>query len=309
MSSYHISTPVTLIATHVCTQYIHGLVDDNDLESLRSYSSKVTEFILTDVDDVKNVKPIISPSTFWNIAQFLEPNSGLLPSLLRLRIIQADIYFPCLHLLHTSSLRTLEANVPDHQHPNFFSFLTTLVHKAPLLEEIILGQGQFPLKSLQAILKFTYLRHLELRDATSTINFTFLQDVGTLSNLESFILDARSCKYTARIPEKEPSKTPPAEHTEAGSQMPPPSSDINDDSIGFQGVSVYHILAAQYTMIPQKSEAKPSIPRQTSTAMGLLRLSIPLYRVLAAKSSEIKKLIRPLAIKILRSLRWVASIG
>ena len=84
----------------------------------------VTEFILTDVDDsdelgVEKIKPIISSSTFCCIAQFLEPNSGLLPSLLRLRIIQADIYIPYLHLLYTSSLRTLEANVPDHQHPNF----------------------------------------------------------------------------------------------------------------------------------------------------------------------------------------------
>ena len=165
---------------------------------------------------------------------------------MRLRIIQADIYFPYLHLLYTPSLRTLEANVPDHQHPNFFSFLTTLVHKAPLLEEIILGSNQFPLKSLQTILEFTHLRHLELRDAASTIDFTFLQDIGTLLNLESFILDARSCKYTARIPEKEPSKTPPAEHTEAGSQIPQPSSrsDINDE--GSQGVTIYHIFAALY---------------------------------------------------------------
>jgi hypothetical protein len=45
----------------------------------------VTEFTLTDVDD-KNDEPIIAPSTFLCIAQLLEPNSGLLPSLLRLRI-------------------------------------------------------------------------------------------------------------------------------------------------------------------------------------------------------------------------------
>ena len=190
----------------------------------------VTEFILTD-DDVDDVKPIIAPSTFLRIAQFLEPNSGLLPSLSRLRIIQADNYFPCLHLLHTPSLRTLEANVPDHQHPNFFSFLTTLVHKAPFLEEIILGPGQFPLKSLQAILKFIHLRQLELKDVASMIDFTFLQDVGTLLNLESFILDARSCKYTARIPEEQPSSIPPAEHTETESQMPQPSSDIDGSAI------------------------------------------------------------------------------
>ena len=187
----------------------------------------VTEFILSDVEEDK---PIIAPSTFFRIAQFLDRNSGLLPSLLRLRIIQADDYFPCLHLLHPPSLRSLEANVPDHQHPNFFSFLTTLVHKAPLLDEIILGPGQFPLKSLQEILRFTHLRQLELRDVASSIDFTFLQDVGTLSNLESFILDARSCTYTARILE-EPSKTPPAEQTEVGSQMPQPFLDIDDSAI------------------------------------------------------------------------------
>jgi hypothetical protein len=186
----------------------------------------VTEFILTDVE---KDKPIIALSTFNRIAQFVGPNSGLLPSLLRLRINQADNYFPSLPLLHTPSLRTLEANIPDHQHPTFFSFLTTLVHKAPL-EEIIFGPCLFPSKSLQEIPKFTHLRHLELRDVALTIDFTFLQDVGTLLNLESFILDARSCTYTARIPEEQPSKTPPAEQTEVGDKMPQSFSDIDDSA-------------------------------------------------------------------------------
>ena len=68
----------------------------------------VTELNLSDVD-VKKDKPIIAPSTFIRIAQLLPPNSGLLPSLLHLRIIQADNCFLGLHLLHTPSLRTLEA--------------------------------------------------------------------------------------------------------------------------------------------------------------------------------------------------------
>lgn len=161
----------------------------------------ITEFILT---DVKNVEPIIAPSAFFHIAQFLE-----LPSLLRLRINQADTYFDYLHLLCAPSLKTLEAtNVPDHQHPTFFSFLTTLVHRAPLLEDMILGPGLFPSKSLQAILKFNNLHQLELRDAASTIDFGFLRGVGALPNLESLILDTRSCNYIARIPE-EKFQTPP----------------------------------------------------------------------------------------------------
>ena len=173
----------------------------------------VTELVLG--SDVENVKLNIAPSAFIHLAQLLKSNAPLLPSLLRLRIIQADTssYFTCLHLLHTPSLKTLEAtNVPEHQHSTFFSFLTTLVHKAPHLEDIILGPGRFPLKSLQAILKFTHLRQLELRDAASTFDFTFLQDVGALPNLESFILDARSCEY---IP-KEQSMAPHAEHTKVG---------------------------------------------------------------------------------------------
>ena len=122
------------------------------------------------------------------------------------------------------------------------------MHKAPL-EEVILASGQFPLKSLQAILKFTHLHRLELRDVASKIDFTFLQDVGALLNLESFILDARSCKYTARIPDL-PSKTPPAEHTEAGSQMPPPSSDIDGDGPSHQqGVCSSAIYEAIYNQI------------------------------------------------------------
>ncbi|KAF8801995.1 hypothetical protein BYT27DRAFT_7173558, partial [Phlegmacium glaucopus] len=207
--------------------YIHGLVDDNDLADLRDYNSMVTEFILTDGDDAE---PNIAPSTFVHIARLLEPNSAFLPSLLRLRIINADTYFACLHLLHTPSLKTLEAtNVPDHQHPTFLSFLTTLLHKAPLLEDITLGPGRFPLKSLQAILKFTHLRQLELRDAASTINFTFFQDVGALPNLESFILDARSCEYIPRMPEEHYNSLS-TEHIE-GSQTPKPSSAINDDGL------------------------------------------------------------------------------
>jgi hypothetical protein len=197
----------------------------------------VTEFILTDVHP-QNITPIIAPSTFFHIAQFLEPNSGLLPSLLRLRIIQADTYFACLHLLHTPSLKALEAiNVPDHQHPTFFSFLTALVHRAPFLEDISLGPGRFPLKSLQAILKFTNLHRLELGDAASTIDFTFLQDIGALPNLESFILDARSCKYIARIPEEQ-FKTCPAEDTdsEVGNQTPKSSSDDGDEPSQGEGV-------------------------------------------------------------------------
>ena len=188
----------------------------------------VTEFILTD-DDPKNGRPNIAPSAFFHIAQFLEPNSGLLPSLLRLRIIHPDTHFPYLHLLHTPSLKTLEAtNVPDHQHPTFFSFLTTLVHKAPLLEDIILGPGRFPLKSLQAILKFTHLHQLELRDAVSNIDFAFFQDVGALPNLESFILDARSCKYISRAQDPE-RKTPPVKHTEVGSPTPEPRLEVDAD--------------------------------------------------------------------------------
>ena len=228
MSSYYLSTHVTLMNSNSCTQYIHGLIDDNDLEIFRRYSSLVTEFILTDVGVEK---PIIATSTFFHIAQFLEPSSGLLPSLLRLRISQTDHYFPCLHLLYTPSLRTLEADVQDHQHQIFFSFLTTLAHKAPLLEEIILGPSKFPLKSLQVILRFTHLRRLELRDVALTIDITFLQDVGTLLNLESFILDARSCTYIERIPEEQPCKTPPAEQAEVGSKMPQPSSDVDDNPI------------------------------------------------------------------------------
>ena len=188
----------------------------------------VTEFILTD-GDVENVRPNIALSTFFHIARLLEPNSAFLPSLLCLRIINADTYFACLHLLLTPSLKTLEAtNVPDHQHPTFFSFLTTLVHKTPLLEDITLGPGRFPLRSLQAIFKFTHLRRLELKDVALTIDFVFFQDLGVLPNLESFILDARSCEYTPRILE-DPSGTLPSEDTEVGSQHPKTSSDIDDD--------------------------------------------------------------------------------
>ena len=257
-----------------CNQYIHGLVDDNDLEILRSYSSLVTEFILADVE---SDKPIIAQSTFLRIAELLERNSGLLPSLSRLRIIQADSYFPYLHLLHTPSLRTLEANVPDHQHPNFFSFLTTLVHKAPLLEEIILGPDQFPLKSLQAILRFTHLRQLELRDAASTMDFAFLQDVGTLLNLESFILDARSCTYIAHIPDEQPSKTPPAERREVESQMPQPSLDVDGSE------DITEVKSETFKPSPDIDNdgfliSHPSSPPSISPAIGIKKLISPSHR-------------------------------
>ena len=192
----------------------------------------VTEFRLTN----ENIQPIITPSAFLHISRFLDPSSGLLPSLLRLRIVHADTYLAYLHLLYTPSLKTLEvANIPDHQHPNFFSFLTTLIHKSPFLEHMIFGPGQFPLKSLQAIPKFAHLRQLELMDVASTFDLTFIQDVGALPNLECFMLDARSCKYIASISEEQ-HKTLPTERTGAGSQNLKLSSDI--DNNGLSG-SVY----------------------------------------------------------------------
>ena len=52
------------------------------MEALRSRTSMITEFTLTDVNDElddENVKPIIASSIFYRIAQSLEPNSGLFP--------------------------------------------------------------------------------------------------------------------------------------------------------------------------------------------------------------------------------------
>ena len=201
----------------------------------------VTEFSLTN----ESVQPVITSSAFFQLSRTLDPTLGLLPSLSRLRIIDADIYIAYLHLLYTPSLKTLEAtNIPDHQHSNFFSFLTTLLYKAPLLEHIILGPGQFPLKSLQAILEFTYLRELELRDVASTFDFTFIQDVGALPNLEFFMLDARSCKYIV---------------AEAGSQ-----SLRSSTIMGYLGASA--LVAAQYMKKMLKAESPK--PRYAPTALA-----------------------------------------
>ncbi|KAF8153358.1 hypothetical protein B0H34DRAFT_800570 [Crassisporium funariophilum] len=181
--------------------YLHGRVAQSDWERLLAYAHDVTKFVVTDVGAGR--APHIPSATFMRLAQLQKPGFPLLPSLTRLVIVAADASISTLYLLVTSTLKTLEVGeIPDSMKDTFHSFLTMLVDEKPRLEKIILGPGQFAIQSVQAVLLFTHMRHLELNDVMVSFDATFLEQLGSLPKLESLILDARSAVYTSfdRVP-------------------------------------------------------------------------------------------------------------
>ena len=172
---------------------IRGSLTTDDWTDLRDYAATVSKFILTDKDS----KERISPATFLRLARLQPPDMPLLPSLSDLVIVDADASIAYLDLLLTPSLESLTASsIPDFQQSTFFSFLTAAEKEAPLLQTLILGPGPLLSSSLQTIPQFSHLRHFELKHEDSELPFGFFDKIGSLSELETFILDARYVSST-----------------------------------------------------------------------------------------------------------------
>ena len=117
----------------------------------------------------------------------------LLPALKRLRINDPDEWsMSQLPLFFTPSLRSLEAtNIPENQQSVLLSFLITLVDESPHLTTIAFGPGILTTACFETCLNFLSLRHLELKEVKISIDFKLVIAIGTLPELDTFVLDDR----------------------------------------------------------------------------------------------------------------------
>ena len=188
---------------------IRGAVSKTDLEAFSSFTRRVGSFILTDTP-LHLTEYTIPPGTYIRLAQIRNPEAPFFPSLKHLRIVDADSSLDThLNFLVTNSLRSIElVNLSDSNQEVFSSFLVTLADECPQLSSITLGQD--PDRRLSSslfndCLKFSHLRELELKDVLSELDFQLLVTIGkTLPELESFILNARTAKYSLRLNSTQP---------------------------------------------------------------------------------------------------------
>ena len=146
---------------------------------------------------------MISPGTYIRLAQLHNPRSPFFPYLKHLRVIDADSSLSHLNFLLTNSLRSIElVNLTDSNKEVFSSFLITLADECPRLSSITLGQDpgrRLSSSLLSDCLKFSHLWKLELKDVLADVDFELLVTIGqALPALESFILNARTAKYSSK---------------------------------------------------------------------------------------------------------------
>jgi len=181
----------------------------------------------------------------------------------------------------TNSLRSIElVNLTDSNKEVFSSFLITLADECPRLSSITLGQDpgrRLSSSLLSDCLKFSHLCELELKDVLAAIDFELLVTIGqALPALESFILNARTAKYSPK-----PLAIPPilpqlvAEERGTGGSMPDITEpeDIKDDGFwgGMSAASPWpgmaqSSFAGESTSSPLVDEAAPSSSLQAEKA-------------------------------------------
>lgn len=120
-----------------------------------------------------------------------------------IQVINADSSLSHLNILLTNSLRSIElVNLTDSNKEVFSSFLITLADECPRLSSISLGQDpgrRLSSSLLTNCLKFSHLCELELKDVLAAVDFELLVTIGqALPALESFILNARTAKYSSK---------------------------------------------------------------------------------------------------------------
>ncbi|KIM36367.1 hypothetical protein M413DRAFT_449241 [Hebeloma cylindrosporum] len=189
--------------------HLRGAISKSELQNLSAYAQTIGEFALNS-KLIGDEQHDIALGALMRLAQLkIHHTPGpLLPSLKQLRVIEPnESSISQLSLFFTGSLRTLKATgIPNNQQSTFLSFLITLAGEAPLLSSITLGPGLFTARCLNACLKFDHLRHFELLDAASSIDFYFLVAIGGLRDLETFILDARTATYVSPRSDDSPSQ-------------------------------------------------------------------------------------------------------
>ena len=142
-----------------------------------------------------------------------------------------------LNFLLTDSLQSIElVNLADSNQEVFSSFLITLADECPRLSSITLGQDQdrrLSLSLLDDCLRFSHLRELELNDVLSSLDFQLLVTIGkALPELESFILNARTAKYSLRVNSTQPTVKEYPTDGRAPDQEVPREGDLNLHTFG-----------------------------------------------------------------------------
>jgi len=154
----------------------------------------VSEFTLT--DEIRDGSAKLSPSIFLRLAQLQGPLAPLFPNLRHLRIVAADYSLDYLHLFLSLTLETLEIVGPDETcWDTLLSFLSAAVLEVPNLSTLILESGRLSREVVGACLCFGRLKHLELVDVVSEVDYKLLKDIGRLEHLETFVIDAESVRY------------------------------------------------------------------------------------------------------------------
>jgi len=160
-----------------------------------SYADRVGEFTLT--DDVQDGEGKLNPNVFLCLAQLQSPLKPLFPNIRCLRIINADQSLDYLRLFLSPSLETLEIiGLGEACRPTLLSFLSAAVVEVPDLSTLILGPGRLSRDVVDACLGFGRLKHLELVDVISEVDFRLLKDIGLLEHLETFVIDAQDVVYS-----------------------------------------------------------------------------------------------------------------
>ena len=152
------------------------------------------EFTLT--DNIRDSSAKLSPSIFLRLAQLQGPLAPLFPNLRRLRIVAANYSLDYLHLFLSPSLETLEiVGLGEASRATLLSFLSDAVVRVPNLSTLILGSGRLSREVVDACLSFGRLKHLELVDVVSEVDYKLLKDIGRLEHLETFVIDALGVQY------------------------------------------------------------------------------------------------------------------
>jgi hypothetical protein len=172
---------------------------EEELEQLTSYTRRIKELVLTDTAPI--TPPDIAPETLARLALIQDPKSPFLSSLECLRIIDANQSLLYLFFCIVPSLKSLEiVRAPSTRARQIAlsSFLKELVIRVPRLSNVTLC-GRVSKSFLQSSLKFNHLRQLHLINAVESLDFTLLQEVSMLPDLESFLIDAHTSQYKPRL--------------------------------------------------------------------------------------------------------------
>jgi len=125
----------------------------------------------------------------------------MFPSLYRLRITGTSTALHCLHLFLSASLSTLEfAEIPVHgmRYSSLLSFLESAINEAPYIKTILFGPGQVTDGIVDIFSKYRCLQRLELSEVTLPITCLVLESIGSLEQLEAFVL--RDAGTSSHVP-------------------------------------------------------------------------------------------------------------